>query len=80
MFINISQKVRVYLSIGELQFLEKYRRKHDFRQSELDVDEINIAKTLASKSILVRKKLIADTQYAVNRSIRVFNHDHKKQI
>ena len=80
MFINISQKVRVFLSNNDLEFLHKYSKKQDFKQSELDVDEINIAKTLASKSILVRKKLIADTQYAVNRSIRVFNHDHKEQI
>jgi len=78
MFINISQKVRVYISDDQLKFLNKYSKKKHFLQSELSIDDGVIAKLLSAKSVLVRKKLAADTQYAVNRSIRIFDYGYKK--
>ena len=80
MFINISQKVRVYISDDQLKFLNKYSKKKHFLQKDLSVTEVSIAKLLSAKSVLVRKKLTTDTQYAVNRSIRIFDHGYKKQI
>jgi hypothetical protein len=78
MFINISAKVRVWISENQLSFLRKYSSKPYFKQSELSVEEVQIAKLLADKSVLVRKKLTTDTQYAVNRTIRISHHGNKK--
>tara|TARA_B100000902_G_scaffold181446_1_gene174325 strand:- start:788 stop:1024 length:237 start_codon:yes stop_codon:yes gene_type:complete len=78
MFINISAKVRVWISGSQLDFLKKYSKKPSFRQSELSVEEVRIAKLLADKSVLVRKKLTTDTQFAVNRTIRISHHGNKK--
>ena len=78
MFNNISAKVRVWISENQLQFLNKYSQKPYFRQSELPAEEVQIAKVLADKSILVRKKLTTDTQFAVNKTIRISHHGNKK--
>jgi len=78
MFINISAKVRVWIAGDQLKFLKKYSSKPSFRQSELSVEEVQVAKILADKSILVRKKLTTDTQFAVNRTIRISHHGNKK--
>ena len=77
MFIKIAPKVRVYLPKEQLQFIDKYRKYDFFRNSQLEVNEINIAKSLADKSIFVRKKLDNDVQYALNRKVR-FNDGFKK--
>ena len=78
MFIKIAPKVRVYLPKEQLQFIDKYRKYDFFRSSQLEVHEINIAKSLADKSIFVRKKLDIGMQYALNRRIRFVKDDKKK--
>ena len=78
MFINISAKVRVWISKDQSDFLMKYSQKPYFKQSELSVKEVKLAKLLADKSVLVRKKLTTDTQFAVNRTIRIQHHGNKK--
>ena len=40
--------------------------------------EIHIAKILADKSVLVRKKLDNDVQYALNRYVKFVNDGDKK--
>lgn len=70
MFAYISRFVRVYISEEQYQFLNSRREQGSFLQSSLSVEELPIAKNLADKFVLVRKKLDADTQYALNNSIR----------
>lgn len=70
MFAYISRSVRVYITQRQYEFLGKYREKTSFLQSKLEVEELPIAKSLADKCVLVRKKLDSDTQYALNNSIR----------
>ena len=77
MFVQIAPHVRVFLTNIQIEFVNKYRKYDFFRSSQLEVYEINIAKSLADKSIFVRKKLDNDVQYALNRKIR-FNNGSKK--
>ena len=46
----------------------------------IGIDEVQIAKKLSAKSILVRKKLDSDTQFAVNRYIKEYRYVDKKQV
>ena len=78
MFINLSPKARIYISKEQLKFLQKYSKVEHFLQSKLSVEEVQIAKVLADKSMLVRKKLTADTQFAVNRRIRIPQYGNEK--
>ena len=80
MFIKISKHVRVYLHKTEQAFLEKYKNKKTFLNSQLEIDEVQIAKKLSAESILVRKKLDSDTQFAVNRYIKEYRYVDKKQV
>ena len=77
MFINISPKARIFISKDQQQFLRKYSKLKFFLQSKLSVEEVKTAKVLADKSILVRKKLDSDTQFAVNRRIRIPHGNEK---
>lgn len=70
MFAYISRYVRVYLDEKQYQFLDNHREQLSFLQSSLTSEELPIAKILADKCVLVRKKLDNDTQYALNKSIR----------
>jgi hypothetical protein len=73
MFAYISRYVRVYLDEKQCQFLSNHREQSSFLQSSLTPEELPIAKILADKCVLVRKKLDNDTQYALNKSIRFVN-------
>ena len=78
MYIKIALGVHVWITNEQLNFINKYKNHGSFRNSELDITEIEVAKILASKSIFVRKKLDNDIQYAVNRYIKfVSNADRK---
>ena len=46
-------------------------------ETQIDIDDLPTARVLASKGALVRKKLSDNTQYALNRSIRIVD-DAKK--
>jgi len=70
MYVTISRHVRVFLIEKQREFIRKWQNRANFLQSELPVEEISIAKTLADKGILVRKKLDTDTQYALNKHIK----------
>ena len=53
-----------------MDFLYKYEERFPMLQTQFDVVDIETAQTLASKGVLVRKKLDDNTQYNLNRSIR----------
>lgn len=53
-----------------MEFLYKYEKRFPMLQTKFDVEDIDIAQTLAAKGILVRKKLDINTQYNLNKSIR----------
>ena len=78
MFIQIAPHVRVFLTDVQLQFLNKYKDKESFRSTDLQPEEVEIARILGDKSIFVRKKLDTDMQYALNRRIRFVNNATKK--
>jgi len=77
MFIQIAPKVKVYVTSDDMEFISTYS-KSTFRDSNLSTEEQKIAKRLADKAVLVRKKLDNDTQYALNRKIRFVANDRKK--
>ena len=77
MFIQIAPKVKVYVTSDDMEFISTYS-KSTFRDSNLSTEEQKIAKRLADKAVLVRKKLDNDTQYALNRKIRFVVNDRKK--
>tara|TARA_B100000902_G_C27102151_1_gene809344 strand:- start:504 stop:734 length:231 start_codon:yes stop_codon:yes gene_type:complete len=70
MYIQIAPRVKVYVSATDMEFIQRYW-KHSFKASELEPDMQDLAKRLADKAIFVRKKLDTDTQYALNRRIRI---------
>jgi len=70
MYAHISRHARVYLTERQQAFISHWRQRDSFLQSELPVEDAITAKTLSDKGILVRKKLDADTQYALNKHIR----------
>jgi hypothetical protein len=71
MFIKLSRYVRVYISESQIAFIKKYKDKFPMLESRMDVEDVPTAKLLASKVALVRKKLEYDTQYALNKSMRI---------
>ena len=78
MYIKIAPKVQVYITNEQLAFIKKYKNYPSFRNTDLEVKEIEIAKILGDKSIFVRKKLDNDVQYALNRKIRFVIDGNKK--
>ena len=78
MYIKIAQGVHGWITNEQLNFINKYKNHGSFRNSELDITEIEVAKVLASKSIFVRKKLDNDIQYAVNRYIKFVSNANRK--
>ena len=78
MYIQIAKRARVYVTNEQLKFIDKYGKHESFRNTDLDVSEINTAKILADKSVLVRKKLNEGVQYALNRYIRFVDDVSKK--
>ena len=77
MFVQIAPHVRVFLTQIQVDFVNKYKDKESFRNTDLLPEEVEIAKILGDKSIFVRKKLDNRMQYALNRRIRFVN-DAKK--
>ena len=78
MYIKITPGFNVWITNEQLNFINKYKNHGSFRNSELDITEIEVAKVLASKSIFVRKKLDNDIQYAVNRYIKFVSNANRK--
>lgn len=66
----------MYISQTQINFIEKYRKQFPILETQLDIDDLQTARVLASKGALVRKKLSDNTQYALNRSMRIV--DDKK--
>jgi hypothetical protein len=78
MYIQISPQARVYITQEQIDFINKYKKYGSFRNTNLEMHEIHIAKILADKSVLVRKKLDNDVQYALNRYVKFVNDGDKK--
>lgn len=70
MYAKLSRYVRVYVTERQMDFLYKYEERFPMLQTQFDVVDVETAQTLASKGVLVRKKLDDNTQYNLNRSIR----------
>ena len=77
MFVQIAPHVKVFLTNTQIEFINKYKDKESFRSTDLQPEEVEIARILGDKSIFVRKKLDIGVQYALNRRIR-FVKDAKK--
>ena len=78
MYIKIAPRARVYVTVEQLNFINKYSQRESFRNTNLEADEIHTAKILADKSVLVRKKLDDGVQYALNRYIKFVDNDSRK--
>ena len=78
MFVQIAPKVRVFLTNTQVEFVNKYKDKESFRSTDLQPEEVEIARILGDKSIFVRKKLDIGVQYALNRRIRFVTNAQKK--
>ena len=78
MFVQIAPHVRVFLTNTQVEFVNKYKDKESFRSTDLQPEEVEIARILGDKSIFVRKKLDIGVQYALNRRIRFVNNAKKK--
>ena len=70
MFIQIAPKVKVYVTDSDMAFIQEHLQG-SFRGNSLSSEDQDKAKRLADKAIFVRKKLDTDTQYALNRRIRI---------
>mgnify|MGYP001257000916 CR=1 FL=1 len=77
MFIQIAPGVRVFVTNEQLEFIRKHMH-HSFRNSDLQPQEIHMAKVLGDKSIFVRKKLDNDVQFALNKRIKFIRNATKK--
>ena len=77
MYIQIAPRARVYITAEQLNFINKYSQRESFRNTDLEATEINTAKILADKSVLVRKKLNDGVQYALNRYIKFVDESKK---
>ena len=78
MFVQIAPHVRVFLTNVQIEFVNKYKDKESFRSTDLQPEEVEIARILGDKSIFVRKKLDIGVQYALNRRIRFVQNATKK--
>ena len=78
MYIQITPRARVYVTQEQIDFINKYKNHDSFRNTNLEVHEITIAKILADKSVLVSKKLDNDVQFALNRYVRFVEDGDKK--
>ena len=78
MFVQIAPHVRVFLTNIQIEFVNKYKDKESFRSTDLQPEEVEIARILGDKSIFVRKKLDIGVQYALNRRIKFVPNAKKK--
>ena len=77
MLVQIAPRVRVFITEQQYQFVQSHS-KHSFKNTDLQPEEIEMAKVLADKAIFVRKKLDIGVQYALNRKIRMIRSEKKK--
>lgn len=66
----ITRGVRVQVTKQEYDLLQKLEDKMPFLGNSLNAEDEVIAKRLADKTILVRKKLTTTTQYNLNKNVR----------
>ena len=78
MFVQIAPHVRVFLTNIQIEFVNKYKDKESFRSTDLQPEEVEIARILGDKSIFVRKKLDIGVQYALNRRIKFVTNAQKR--
>ena len=78
MFVQIAPHVKVFLTNTQIDFVNKYKDKESFRSTDLQPEEVEIAKILGDKSIFVRKKLDIGVQYALNRRIKFVTNAQKR--
>lgn len=71
MLVKISRHARVFVTKEQIQFIEKYLKRFPILQHRLDVEDVPVAKILAYKCILVRKKIVDSTQYALNTLVDI---------
>ena len=77
MFIQIAPKVKVFVSVEQVDFIQKHSQE-SFKASQLSDSDAHMAKVLADKAVFVRKKLDNDVQYALNRRVRFLQNGDKK--
>tara|TARA_E500000178_G_scaffold354711_1_gene424701 strand:+ start:1198 stop:1422 length:225 start_codon:yes stop_codon:yes gene_type:complete len=66
----ITRGVRVHVTKQEYNLLQKLEDKMPFLGNTLHPEDEIVAKRLADKTILVRKKLTTTTQYNLNKNVR----------
>ena len=66
----ITRGARVQVTKQEYDLLQKLEDKMPFLGNSLNAEDEVIAKRLADKTILVRKKLTTTTQYNLNKNVR----------
>lgn len=79
MFAKLSRHVRVFVNASQQTFLKKYQGQWPILQSKFDIEDVQTAKTLSDKGILVRKKLDPDTLFNLNRYVK-FENEKKPRI
>ena len=77
MFIQIAPRVKVYVTESQMDFIRSHSTG-SFRSTDLQPEDMEIAKNLADKAVFVRKKLDTHMQYALNRKIKFVANDRKK--
>ena len=77
MYVQIAPKCKVWISEEQYKFVKQHSQD-SFRNTDLQPNEVDMAKVLADKSIFVRKKLDNGVQYALNRRIRFVPNANKK--
>lgn len=66
----ITRGVRVQVTKQEYDLLQRLEDRMPFLGNSLNAEDEVIAKRLADKTILVRKKLTTTTQYNLNKNVR----------
>ena len=77
MFIQIAPKVKVFVSLEQVNFIQRHSQA-SFKASQLSDSDAHMSKVLADKAVFVRKKLDNDVQYALNKRIRFARDGFKK--
>ena len=69
MFIQIAPKVKVFVSLEQVNFIQRHSQA-SFKASQLSDSDAHMAKVLADKAVFVRKKLVNTTQYNLNKNVK----------
>ena len=77
MFIQIAPRVKVYVTESQMDFIRSHSTG-SFRSTDLQPEDMEIAKNLADKAVFVRKKLDIGVQYALNKRIKFVPNVYKK--